>query len=206
MLSYERIVSEENSLEARCDPKMVNLQVQQQFGRIGLQTNPFAFNLRIKRAQLDIEQRSAQIVLENTPLQIDIDWSPYRESIGYRGIEAQQREFNEDAKAALEQGIERRAQDGDALGHIEKNVSIAQVVNNAMQPAAKDLELASIEPARFTVRPSSLTWSVELGGIVGTYAAGYVSTEFQYGKVQSYLEQKAAIELHAVGEVFDRKG
>ncbi|GAB6173393.1 hypothetical protein JCM15765_28710 [Paradesulfitobacterium aromaticivorans] len=185
---------------------MVNLQIYQQYGRIGVKTDPFEFMLSINRAQLDLKQRSAQIIPENTPLQIDLDWSPYWESIGYRGLEAQQRQFNEDAKLTVKQGIGRRAQEGNALGHIEKSISIAQVVNNALQPPERDLELVNIEPARFFVREGSLRWSVELGGVVGDYTAGSVSTEFRYGKVQSYLEQKSSIEYHAVGEVFDSKG
>ncbi|WP_206810927.1 DUF6470 family protein [Paradesulfitobacterium ferrireducens] len=185
---------------------MVNLQIKQQFGRIGLKTDPFVFNLSVKQPSLNFKQRPTEIIPENSPLQIEIDWSPYRESVGFNGIEAQQRKFNEDAKLTAGQGIERRAQEGNALGHIEKSISIAQVVNNAIQPAKKDLELVNIEPARFFVREGSLKWSVELGGVVGDYTAGSVSTEFRYGKVQSYLERKPSIQFHAVGEIFDRKG
>jgi len=104
---------------------VIDLQVHQQFGRIGLNITPFQYNLTIRLPDLQVQQQPAEITLEQPAATLDINMTPARESLGYCGIVAQQRVFNQEALAASDAGIDRRVQEGNELGAIEKNITVA---------------------------------------------------------------------------------
>lgn len=184
---------------------MVNLLVQIQQGRIGLNVTPPQYDLKIQAPDLEIKQAPAEISLKQPAATLEIDSTPARESLGYCGIEAQLRQFNQDAMAASMDGIDRRVQEGETLGAIEKHISIAQVISQTLKPRDRDLELVNIAPIRISIQQSPLQWQVEPGGVSDTFTPGFVHGELTYGTVHSYLEQKPEVQIQAVGTVFDTK-
>lgn len=182
---------------------MVELQIQQQFGRVGIQQIPFQFELQLSSPNLEIHQEPAKIVLEQPAAVLEIDLSPFRESLGYNGIAAQLRVFNEDAQATAEAGIERRVKEGNELGHIERKISLEQVIKEATDLRYKDLQLVSLVPASIHFRQSPLRWDAEVGGVSAYATLGVVKSSFIYGQVRSMIEQPPYIHMHAVGAIFD---
>lgn len=185
---------------------MVDLQIQQQFGRIGLKITPFQYDLSIRSSDLQVQQQSAEILLEQPAAVLDINLTPALESLGYCGIATQQRVFNQEAMAASNTGIERRVREGKELGSIEKKISVGQVVAQSIEPGDKDLELVSIEPIRISVQENPIEWQVQTGSVHVDLVPGTVQGQFQYGSVHCYLEQEPGIQLRAVGSVFDKEG
>ena len=182
---------------------MIDLQVHQQFGRIGFNITPFQYDLTIRPPDLQVQQQPAAITLEQPAATLDINMAPARESLGYCGIAAQQRVFNQDALAASNAGIDRRVQEGNELGAIEKNITVAQIVSQGMEPIDKHLELVSIAPIQISIQENPIGWQAQTGGVHTDLTQGTVQGDLQYGSVHSYLEQEPNIQLQAVGSVID---
>lgn len=183
---------------------MVDLQIEQKFGRIGLNIQPSEYNLKIQPAQFDIKQVPAQISLEQPAAILDIDNTPVREALGYRGIESQTKYCNSLAEADYEAGLERRVREGNELGEIEKKISIAQITAGATEPKEKSVTIEALPPIKihFTVRPPE--WHVELGGVETDYQPGDVSAEVTASpKISGYWEQKPYIRITAVNWIVD---
>lgn len=182
---------------------MVELQIQQQFGRMGLQIKPFRFELQLSPLNFEIHQEPAKIALEQPAAVLDIDLSPFRESLGYNGIATQLRVFNQDAQATALAGVERRVKEGDELGHIEHKITLEQVIKEATDFREKDLQLISTAPIRIHFEQSPVRWNVEVGGVSASANPGVVEGVFTHGQVRSIVEQPPYIYMHAVGAIYD---
>lgn len=184
---------------------MINLQVQQQFGRIGLKITPFQYDLKIQPPDLQVQQNSAEISLEQPAATLEIDYTAARESMGYNGIAEQQRVFTQDAQATSDSGIERTVSEGWQFAEINKKVSLAKIVTNSREPKEKDLELVSIAPIKITIQPNNINWDAKPVGVAVDLKAGTVQGNLTSGSVHSYLEQEPYIRFHAVGTIYDQK-
>jgi len=184
---------------------MIDLQVLQQFGRIGLKIIPFQYDLTIRPADLEIQQRPAEIDQEQPAATLEINYTPALESLGYCGIAAQQQVFNQEAKATCDAGIARRVFEGDQFRNLSRKVSVAKIISQAIEPRAKDLQLVSIQPIRITVTSNFVVWKANVGGVSTNSGLGSVHGEFQNGSVHSFMEQNPYIQFHAVGSIIDRR-
>lgn len=182
---------------------MIDLQIQQQFGRIGLKITPFQYDITIRPADLEIQQRPAEIDLEQPAATLEIDYTPALESLGYCGIAAQQQVINQEAKATCDAGISRRVYEGEQFGNLANKATVARIVTQASQPQKRDLQLVSIQPIRITVKENAVRWMADTGGVSISSALGSVQGEFQNGLVHSFMEQNPYIQFHAVGYIID---
>ena len=182
---------------------MIDLQVHQQFGRIGLNITPFQYDLSIRPPDLQVQQRPAEITLEQPAATLEINLTPARESLGYFGIDTLQRVFTQDAMDTSDAGIDRRVQEGNELGAIEKRISVAQVVAQGMEPRDKHLELISIAPIQITIQENPVNWQAQTGSVHTELTQGTVQGDLQYGSVHSYIEQEPKVQIQAVGSVLD---
>lgn len=182
---------------------MVDLQVQQQFGRIGLKITPFQFDLTIHPPDFQVQQQFATITLEQPAATLDINLTPARESLGYYGIAAQQRVFNQEVMAVSDAGIDRLVKEGNEFRAIEKKITVAQIVSRRLEPKDKHLKLVSIDPIQITIQENPVYWQVQTGGVHTDLTQGTVQGQFQYGSVHSYLEQEPYCRIQAVGSVID---
>lgn len=182
---------------------MIDLQVQQQFGRIGLKITPFEYDLAIQPVDLEIKQRPAEITLEQPAATLEIDNTPARESLGYYGMAAQQQVFDQEAKAACDAGISRRVFEGEQFANTTKKESVAKIVIQVAEPRQKELQIVGTQPIRITVTNHPVVWNVAPGGVSVNSTQGSVQGESQLGSVHSFMEQNAYIQFHAVGSIFD---
>ncbi len=186
---------------------MVEFQIEQQFGRIGLNIQPSNYNLRIQPAELDLKQTPAQITLEQPAAILDIDYTLVRETLGYRSIESQTRELSEQAKAEYDAGLEREVAEGHKLGHIEKNITIGQIAGEAIAPQEKGLTIQHLPFAKISVTTQSLQWDVQHGGVKSVYHDGDVKVDvLKPWDVSVYWEQKPYIHITSTGWAIDIKG
>lgn len=184
---------------------MVNLQIDQQFGRLGLEIVPFKYDLQIEPLNFHIEQKPAEIHTELSAATLNIDYTQAREVMGYNGIEAQQRMFNAEAKNTSDAGIERRVLEGNQLGDIRTKVSIAQVAYRASEPKEREVQLVSVPPIDINFTPLRMDWNVEVGGVSVESQPGSVRGEFSYGSISAYMEQTPSLQIKAVGTIFDQQ-
>ncbi|WP_088228634.1 DUF6470 family protein [Desulfosporosinus sp. FKB] len=182
---------------------MVDLQIQQQFGRIGLNITPFQYNLTITPADLEVQQRPAEISLEQPAATIEIDNTPARESLGYYGIAAEQRVFDQEAKSTVDAGISRRVNEGEQFADLTKKVSVAKIVSQDAEPRQKELQIACTQPIQISVKNYPVNFQVNIGGVSVNARFGSVHGDSQYGSVHSFMEQNPYIKFHTVGAIYD---
>jgi hypothetical protein len=182
---------------------MVELQVQQQFGQIGLKITPLQFNLDIRPADIEIHQRPAKITIEQPAATLEIDNTPARESLGYYGMAEQQRILVQEAQAACAEGITRRVLIGEQCANLSNKESLAKIVTKAAEPQQKRLQIVSSQPIQITVTPHPVEFNVNLGGVSADVTSGSVQGELQYGSVQVFMEQNPYIQIRAVGSIYD---
>jgi hypothetical protein len=184
---------------------MVNLQINQQFGHIGLNIVPFKYDLQIEPLNFQIEQNPAEIRSELSAATLDIDYTRAREAMGYNGIEAQQKTFNAEAKNTSDAGIERRVVEGNQLGDIRTKVSIAQIADRSSQPKEREVQLVSVPSIDINFVPLNMDWNIEIGGVSVESQLGSVQGEFVYGSVSAYMEQNPSLQIKAAGTIFDKQ-
>ncbi|WP_088187771.1 DUF6470 family protein [Desulfosporosinus sp. FKA] len=182
---------------------MVDLQIQQQFGRIGLQVTPFQYNVSITPANFEVQQRPAEISLEQPAATIEIDNTPARESLGYYGVVAEQRAFDQEAKSTTDAGISRRVREGEQFADLTKKVSVARIVSQDAEPRQKEVQIGCSQPIRISVTTYSVNYQANIGGVSVDARVGSVHGDLQYGSAQSIMEQNPYIKFHAVGAIYD---
>jgi hypothetical protein len=187
---------------------MVNLEITQQFARIGIQTQPFKFNLTIRPPDLSVKQTPAEISLHQPAATLEIDYSAFREALGFTGIVNNQRQFDQKAESDFVSGLSKRVQEGyQAAASLGKHVSVSQLVtggNTLNNPKERQLTVVSLPPIHISVQQHSLVWQVAPGGVSVNLAQGTVQSSFQYGHVRIYLEQPSQVKIRAIGTIWDK--
>lgn len=182
---------------------MNQLQVQQQSGKIGLIITPFKFDLKITQADLEVKQYPAQIEIEQPAATLEIDYTAFRESIGYRGSYAQMQSFNDDAKNTCGQGIERRAVEGEMLSDTSKKSGLVRIIHQSIEPQIRDLQIMRTETIKIRFMVNNMKFDVNLGGVKTSFTPATIKSQFEYGNVKTFLEQKPSIEIKATGSNID---
>jgi hypothetical protein len=142
--------------------------------------------------------------LEQPVVTLEIDYSRFRESLGYCGIEAQMLSFVEKAKETCLQGIERRAVQGQQLSDLRKKISIADIAKQAAEPKEKELQLVRLNPIEINFDIDYPQGNVSIGGVKTSFTPGSIQSQFQYGKVDIYMEKEPYLDIEAVGSGVDK--
>lgn len=183
---------------------LIELQISQQFARIGLEINPGSYDLRQKKPDLQISQVPAELTIESTGPEVEIDYSPRLEAMGFGDIEFVARSFAEAAKQQYQINLRRTIQIGKHFSSIENGMSIGQIISQSAKSVHKKVELVSLPPINITYIPTTVETQTELGGIESNLNYGQVLIEnFAFSSVKTYLEQEPYIKMESVGQTFD---
>lgn len=184
---------------------MIDLQIHQQFGKIGLEISPAQYRLENKNSEITMRQEPAQISLQRTDPDIQVDSSPVREFLGYGGIEFMMRRFSAEVQQKYLEDLEKNVKLGEAFAAIQKKISIPEILCRFSEPAEKRIGIAALPPIEISVQPAALEYRAQTGGVSTEFDWGKVSIQdFTFPKVKSYLEQEPSLEIKAVGQVYDR--
>lgn len=182
----------------------INLVIHQQFGRIGLNIKKVDYDLHINKANLEVKQVSARINLEQPKANLEIDYTPFLESLGFGGIEHFMRTKSQEALQGYYSNLEQTISEGKALGTIEKDISVGEIAGQASTPQEKELQIVPLSPVAINFESSPLIWDVEQGGVEAEAQMGNIKlTDFAFPAVQVYWEQEPYLKIEAVGQVID---
>ncbi|MFA6808060.1 MAG: DUF6470 family protein [Eubacteriales bacterium] len=185
---------------------MIDLQVHQQFGKIGLDIKPAEYDLNIKPPEITVKQVPAEIQLEQSAATLEVDYSAFRESLGFGDIEYISKTMANEARQQYNDNLEKSVQEGYSIGAIEYHISIGEVLMRSSAPVEKDLEIVSLSPIRVHFNPGKLEFGVQLGGVSIEHDFGKVTVEnFKFPSVKVFMEQEPYLEIQAVGQIYDDK-
>lgn len=183
---------------------MIDLKIDQQFGRIGLDINKAKYDLTIKRPDIQVEQIPAEITLNQSPGELRIDYTPMLESLGLGGLKFIMSNFVQEAKEDFITNLEKSVSEGNALGAIEKNISVGEVSGKAAVPEEQEIEITALAPVKIHYEPMSMGWSVHQGGISVNVDRGEVNVDnFVFPSVQVFLEKEPYLKIRPVGQAID---
>lgn len=147
------------------------------FGQIGINTYKGYLDpdmniqgrFKLKKTDPDISISSTQ------PQIIDIDLSQCRAEIGSPSPDTAARMWHDEAKQYVLNYIGQKAAGGDALGAIERGVSIADIVSAESFPDPPEFNVDLVPKSRPKI----------------TFETGHVKQSAQYGQIQVDLEGEA---------------
>jgi len=184
---------------------MIELQISQQFARIGLQINDAQYDLNQKKPDLQIKQSPAQLDLEVTQPDLRVDYTPMLESLGLGSIAFITRNFVNETQQQYLVDIEKQIQVGDQMGAIENGLSIGKIIDQSLQPQDSEIELVSLSPIDITYQPATIKSQAQLGGVDMNFSFGKISAEnFVFPSIKGFMEQEAYLKIESVGQVFDK--
>ena len=166
--------------------------------QIGITITQPNLDLHIRHPDLDIHTQSPDLALKTTKPEVIIDLRESYNSMGLKDIASSMQSFVEDAKQTVLAGIQRRADEGDALSN-PKGPSVVQLAYQAAQPKEKQLHIGLMPSV-----PPKIT--AKLGKVEGIFTSGKVSVKlnpgqvkgvFTWGKVDVYLERQSSIDIKA---------
>lgn len=177
---------------------MKQIQIDQQFGQIGLNITPPDLKLRITRPDLQLDTKPADLQLSIERPEVLIDLRESFNSMGLQDPATLTKECAEKAQQTLLNGIERRVKEGEEFSD-PQSPSVAKIVSASAESAIPKKELVlGLMPSA----PPKI--SAKLGSIKGEYAPGDINVRlrrgelngtFAWGRVDVYLEREPYIDI-----------
>ncbi|GAB6100038.1 hypothetical protein JCM16358_19170 [Halanaerocella petrolearia] len=183
----------------------MRLEIHQQFAKTGLQIKSPQMKIDQKPDQFELQQVPGQLKINSKPAQVKIDMNKARADLNYRNHKLYGKKIVQEARQTALKGIKRRSQEGDQLAAIEKNNKplIAQA-KKSLKDKKKEIGLKWKRGAEIKVKPGKQKIKYEspdLDGIKLDVESSWPETDLKWGKVETYLKQKAKLDT----QVIDRK-
>ncbi|MGI5901745.1 MAG: DUF6470 family protein [Desulfitobacteriia bacterium] len=185
---------------------MIDLHISYQFGRIGLEINHACYDLKQVKPDLEIQQKPAELNLEITRPDIEIDYTAMLQSLGFGSFEFIGRNYTETVQNEYLLNLENSVRLNDRIGAIENQASIGEIIAQSVEPEEPEVEIVPIAPADIKYIPATLKLEIEPGERDSSFTFGKVSIEnYVFPSVRCYLEQEPYLKIEAKGQIFDQK-
>lgn len=183
---------------------MLDLKISQGFARIGLEIKDAQFNLLRKNADIEINQDPPVLTAETVKSNLEIDYTPRLESMGFGNVWFMTRSMSLKAEQKFQESLEEMVQVGKRISEIEKDPSIGSIVFEAMAPPETEVTIAATAPLKISYTPGDINFKAETGAVSFSADWGKVSMEgFTFPSVRAFLEQEPYLDIQVVGENID---
>jgi len=179
-----------------------DLDIKFAFGRIGIETRKGSVAPKMdihKGFNIDLE--FPELAISNTfPTIEDIDVSHCRADMGNpEFFTAYSIWYNQAKEHALEQ-IGSIAAGGDALGAIEKGVSIGDIVEMEFFSESPDINVEAVPktPPKITFKMGKVNADILQGRVIVDYSYNPITIDYERATVNIFLEQNPYITVKAV--------
>lgn len=179
---------------------MLCLNISQQYAKIAINTTRPQLNLQTTRPQIDINSQAARLEIRQATGELELDYTPYRYSIGIKNIQDMARDNAREGKQTALETIGRIAQEGDRMARIEtKENAIAEMSAEANLPELPELIWVPIEkpdisykfnPAQIEYIPGNLDINLRRGTVDANLDRGTVDIRIaQYQNVRFWTTE-----------------
>jgi hypothetical protein len=186
---------------------MVTFDVKIQYGQIGIRQTQPQLDMQIKNADVELIQQPYVLQMSVSFPQIEkIDQKECFREIGLVNFMDSIRETAQEAQAHVIQAIERIAQQGDQIAHIEnKSVTIGKVFGEVPdQEKSFNVDVAPKSRPKITFREGEIRSNFIYGYVKpSSYIPADIGYSFRYGTTNIYLEKEPYIKISSRGTIFD---
>ncbi|QGG47484.1 DUF6470 family protein [Heliorestis convoluta] len=185
---------------------MVQLRIEQQFGKTHLDIKPPELKISIRSPQLQLQSTEPELQIRQQEGRLQIDQYPSRASLGYRNTKDRMKDYAQAGQRAVLEGTARRAREGNQMMKIEQGGNaIAAIAKQSTYKPPKGLKIAAITPPSIQYQSGKLDMNVVRGKVDGTLHWGTVEGQHNWGTVRGYMAQHPSIRFYTTGSVVDRQ-
>ena len=170
---------------------MLQIRIDQQFAQIGLDIQKPVLALRTTQPKIELDIQKPRLEMHSPRPRIHIDQSQCFADMGKRTPSQFSRYYADLGMQTALETIGEIAAEGDMLGHIEKGITLEEIAATKMD------DMVDFNVTAIPKQPPEINWDirpVEIELIRGqvdlTLHRGTVENNFQWGKVNLYIEQK----------------
>lgn len=178
------------------------LDIQFGFGSIGIDTYKGSVDPKMNIHEgFNINSESPEVAVSNTfPIIDDIDVSHCRSDMGQPQLFAASSMWYNEAKQYALEYISSKAAGGDALGAIEKGISISDIVENESfsEPPEVNVEAVPKTPPKVTFKLGKVNTNLLQGSIKVDVSDDPVTIDYERASVNIFMEQNPYITIKAV--------
>lgn len=189
--------------------KLPQIRLSQTFAQIGLRIEKPKQRIEQPKANMQIRQTPARLEINRKPGRLLIDQTKAWEEANLKGISALAKEFSEEGRRLLLEGIARRAEEGRQLAAIERDVNaIVELARKNGTPAPKPFNITFIPSygsVKFHYMPSRLDMEWHRGGTTVRVLPRPPIHEYTPGSIEVYMRQRESLTIDVVGLDVDAK-
>lgn len=182
--------------------RLPQLQIHTTKAQLGLNIEKPRQHIEQPQADMHIEQPNADLDIETSPAKLTIDQSKAWHDMNLIGQLAATREFAQEGKQELLQGIARRASEGERLMRIENGVSaVPSLAKGKGMREYKSLGIKfipSVNAVKITYHQEQTNINAETKKPIIEAHANKPVHEYQPGDVSGYMIQYPSIEIDVV--------
>ena len=186
----------------------VTLSIHQEWGQIGLKTQPRHFDLQQTPADIRIERTPAEVHVTIEPGDLSIDYTQMQNSLGYGSAEFLAQTLAGEARAVFQADLERTVGSADAFAQLHKHMTVGQWAAQAkyFDHNIPEVNLEYIMPPEIHYEPRKVITDVRMGQLDIDAILGKVEViNYAPAVVEVYLEREPLVEITTQGWAFDFK-
>lgn len=151
--------------------------------------------------QVDITQRPAQLNLRAKNIQVRMDSSDLRHSLGFRTEAARAAEGAQKGREAIQQAMADYVQMGNQIGQIQNHTTIGQVFRQRMlqQPTTETVFLPGA-PTRISWEPNQLDIDYQAGELNFDWKTMRSIMEYVPGRFRMNILQYPKVQIEYMGD------
>ncbi len=188
---------------------MPYLQVNQTGGQLGI--NYYQPNMKIQQPQADmrIEQPAAILDINFKKSELHIDQTEAFADVDQKSAARRTREWAEQAKQMLAQGVARRAREGDQMMKIENGGgAVAQISKQKSNPPMKEIGIGYLPKTHFRVKidynPGEVDINVTPNKPRIDVTPNKPTIQHENWRADIYLQQKDSFDLEIANFQMDK--
>jgi len=181
----------------------LSLQINQQFGRIGINFTKPVQEIRQPAPRVDIQQSPAQMQIDQGPGELRIDGSAARAALGHSTTEAMNFSVYQQARSRVLEIIGEIAAEGSQLASIEKGVTIADIALQRWNSRPNPIQYVGEArydnvDVQYAPHPTKIEW--QLGKVQIEPHNTKPEISYTPGDVSVYLQQKNSLQIDVKGK------
>ena len=179
---------------------MPRIEITQIPNKIGLDVKKPETTISKRKSNLKIQQKAGDLEINFDKSEINVDNYPARYDLGYKNYKDFSSENAQKGKQAVLSKIVKYARQGDQLMKIENGGDpiVSQAKQNG-KPTKKEVTLGWKRGPDFNVKKPNLKIEYGPNNPSVNFKKGSVSSELNWGKVNTFLKQKAEFNIELIG-------
>jgi len=184
---------------------MPQITINQIFTRIGMDIRKPEHSIKQTKPETTIEQGKGKQQINQENVKVNIDNYPARYDLGYRNTKDFMKDFAQKGKQTGLSQIKKYASQGDQLMRIENNGKpLASQAKQESKSAEKEIVLRWKRGPKISIKENQLDINYKPQKVNTNFKKGNFSSNLNWGKVNTYLEQKADLEIKLRGHNLNR--